>query len=105
LADESAGCAITDLLPVGSLTKGKGRWGQFDLAGNVYEWTLDYLPDGSKYEPAQCVDCVNLNPSGSFGRVIRGGSYDSYEVALRTEARNVGGPPERYPGVGFRCVH
>jgi len=104
-ADEIAGCAITDLLPVGSLLKGKGRWGQFDLAGNVYEWTLDYLPDGSKYEPAQCVDCVNLNPSGSFGRVIRGGSYDSYEVALRTEARNVGGPSERYPGVGFRCVH
>jgi formylglycine-generating enzyme required for sulfatase activity len=29
---------ITNIAPVGSVAAGSSRWGQFDLAGNVWEW-------------------------------------------------------------------
>lgn len=42
VGDGVAGCAVTDLVAVGSKPLGDGRWGQSDLAGNVFEWTLDW---------------------------------------------------------------
>src|SRR6185503_5212427 len=36
-------CMFSDMLPVGSRSpQGDGKWGQADLAGNVWEWTLDW---------------------------------------------------------------
>src|SRR5688572_5680587 len=50
--------------------KGDGMWAHSDLAGNVYEWTLDYH---SLVYPISCNDCANLTPS--TGRILRGGSF------------------------------
>src|SRR5262249_25862512 len=41
--DGMAGCALTDLVPVGSKPMGEGRFTQAELAGNVAEWTLDSI--------------------------------------------------------------
>ena len=39
---------------------GDSKWGQADLAGNVYEWTLDYF--ASLYGNP-CNDCADLTPA------------------------------------------
>jgi len=43
MGDGNGQCAIQDILPVGSRPKGAGRWGHVDLAGSMFEWTLDAL--------------------------------------------------------------
>ena len=30
-----------NIAPAGAAAMGAGRWGQFDLVGNLIEWTLD----------------------------------------------------------------
>jgi formylglycine-generating enzyme required for sulfatase activity len=39
--DGDQSCSLDDILPVGSRPKGAGRWGHQDLAGSMFEWTLD----------------------------------------------------------------
>jgi formylglycine-generating enzyme required for sulfatase activity len=40
--DGAPSCAVTDLVVVGAKFAGDGRWDQSDLAGNVFEWMLDW---------------------------------------------------------------
>ena len=75
LGDGSAAkqCAFADILPVGSKSPlGDGYWGQADLAGGVYEWSLDWWI-GEKSFPNPCIDCASLGPTTP--RVIRGGGW------------------------------
>ena len=41
LGDGDKSCSLADVLPVGSRPKGAGRWGHLDLAGSMFEWTMD----------------------------------------------------------------
>jgi formylglycine-generating enzyme required for sulfatase activity len=43
------------IAPPGKKPLGVGKWGQFDLTGNVLEWTLDVAP----VLGGTCVDCAN----------------------------------------------
>jgi formylglycine-generating enzyme required for sulfatase activity len=45
MADGTMGCAITDILVVGSRPMGNGRFGQSDLSGSVWEWMRDLAPN------------------------------------------------------------
>jgi len=45
-----------DLLPVGTLPNGNGRWHHSDLAGNVEQWALDWYA----VYATNCTDCANL---------------------------------------------
>jgi formylglycine-generating enzyme required for sulfatase activity len=87
------------LLNVGSKSpKGDGRWGQSDLGGNVWEWTLDFA--GGAY-PMPCRDCAAVT-TGSY-RAFRSGSNDDIAATLRAAVRHVYYP--EYRGVvGVRCA-
>src|SRR5262249_12409885 len=98
---------VFNIAPVGSLPKGNGLWGQSDLAGNVFEWTLDWY--AQNYTPT-CNDCANLIEQGLTlilprARIVRGGAFDS-NLGLKTSER---GPLGAYGLVrsyvgGFRCA-
>ncbi len=84
---------------VGSLPMGIGAFGQYALAGNVAEWTLDAYD--ATY-PAPCQDCAALSPTGQ--RVFRGGGWDRDKQFLYTSSRVPADPAGRFQDVGFRCA-
>ena len=78
--------------------KGDGRWGQSDLSGNTWEWTLDW--DAVVY-PMPCRDCAVVT-AGNY-RAFRSGSNDDLAPTLRSATRHVYTP--EYRGViGARCA-
>jgi formylglycine-generating enzyme required for sulfatase activity len=97
--DGSGTCTDTahDIGQVFREPAGVARWGHWQLAGNVAEWTLD------AYAPyvAPCVDCAA--PSGSQ-RVFRGGGYDSPALLLGNTHREAADPATRVTELGFRCA-
>jgi len=86
--------------PVGSFNA--NRYGLYDMAGNVYEWCMDwYSEDYYSKSPAE-------NPSGpSTGqyRVVRGGYWRSLPNRLRVAHRSYYLPGNgENSTIGFRCV-
>ncbi len=60
---------VSNIAPVGSASAGNGKYGQADLAGNVWEWTRDaYAP----YSPS-CANCADTTEPGV--PVLRGGAF------------------------------
>jgi len=100
--------------PVGTRRQGDGRWGHADLAGNVWEWTLDevelakVLPtEGANFcEPAgmpvPCTDCVATGVGTA--RVLRGGGWGLPERGMAVAIRRGGEPDERHHVFGIRCA-
>ena len=88
--------------PVGSFPDGASPYGALDMAGNVWEWVLDW------YDPEYYFDSPLNNPIGpSSGTVrgVRGGSWLNYELDSRTTHRQWHNPADSTHGIGFRCVH
>lgn len=80
---------------------GNGKFGQSDLAGNVFEWVLD----GYKvpYNETNCIDCAYLPPGPP--RVIRGGGYVNAATYLRAGNREYSrAPSTRSDFIGVRCA-
>ncbi|MEP6671829.1 MAG: SUMF1/EgtB/PvdO family nonheme iron enzyme [Chthoniobacter sp.] len=85
--------------PVGSFPRGASPFGIEDMAGNVFEWCLDYFENYKGKE--------RVNPRGPISgpkRVYRGGSWKSRAANLRTTARNHNLPEYSSNDVGFRVL-
>jgi len=78
--------------------KGDSKYGQADLAGNAWEWTLDYYAGYS----SACSDCAYLQPASY--RVARGGRFDYDASQLLNGYRNGYPPGDRSGKVGARCA-
>jgi formylglycine-generating enzyme required for sulfatase activity len=88
-------------LPVATLRP--SMRGLFDIYGNVAEWCHDVYRSGFRFEPFE-VDPVG--PSGSGGRIFRGGAWNMHPRYCRSAARAT--PAReitiRYSGVGLRIA-
>jgi formylglycine-generating enzyme required for sulfatase activity len=104
LFDGRPSCSIdTDLPVVGSVVAGAGRWGHVDLAGSVWEWTLDVK---RPYTAAPCDNCASLTSADGFdNRVFRGGDFKFDDPAsLRATTRTAFNPAYPQETIGFRCA-
>jgi sulfatase modifying factor 1 len=77
------GSGVCSSAPVGTATLGAGRWGQLDLAGETYEWTLDSYNGEVYVNP--CADCA-LRTSDSAA-MMRGSNLDSITSELLSTNR------------------
>jgi formylglycine-generating enzyme required for sulfatase activity len=95
----SSACVQAGATKVGAESPlGDGKWGQADLAGNVFEWNLDSYDAYA----ATCDDCADLSTSAY--KVIRGGSFDGESVCLLNSLRETSVPDGRSDGIGVRCA-
>lgn len=88
-------------VPVGSYPDGVSAIGAHDMAGNVFEWVLDwYSVDYYARSPYN-------NPTGPLtgeDRVIRGGSWFYDEYYTRSANRDFSSPTQGRGYIGFRCA-
>jgi formylglycine-generating enzyme len=90
---------VTNIAPVGTAALGAGLWGQQDLAGNLWEWSLDW------YAPYvnPCTDCANL--TATTERVVRGGDFNSGWSLLPPPLRRGNSPADKGAyAYGVRCA-
>jgi formylglycine-generating enzyme required for sulfatase activity len=98
-------CTVADIAPVGYAQLGAGLWGQLDLAGDAWQWTLD------RYDAyvTPCLDCalITSGDPAATSRIIHGGSF--------TDALQFAQPPALFwelptmrsyctGDIGFRCA-
>jgi formylglycine-generating enzyme required for sulfatase activity len=93
-------CVSTFENAVGSESPtGDGKFKQADLAGNAWEWNLDWFN----------IDLVSNSDSSanlrlSSARVLRGGGYNYDASTLLAGFRDKSPPSNRAHGIGFRCA-
>ena len=98
-----APASVNNIAPVGTPQLGRALWGQLDLTGSMFEWTLDYS-DQPLLDP--CVDCANTQTGTQ--RLIRGGGFDSPNTGTDPQLQSAY-PTKTPPGgthgdVGIRCA-
>ncbi|MDQ6861120.1 MAG: formylglycine-generating enzyme family protein [Verrucomicrobiota bacterium] len=85
--------------PVGSFPRGASIFGIEDMAGNVWEWCLDF------FQPL--AGAPRFDPRGATAgpqRIYRGGSWKSRFSNLRASARSSNAPNYSCNDLGFRIV-
>ena len=90
---------------VGSYPQGASPYGVMDMAGNVYEFVMDYKDPYyyEKYGP----NAWTANPINEDGidKGLRGGSWSTEDARIRVSYRSAGGGTDgRDNHIGFRCV-
>lgn len=92
---------IPILAPVDSLDDGRSPYGLHHMAGNVAEWVHDWF--GFDYY-AYMTEKNPPGPTSGRYRSVRGGSWKSRVIMLRTATRSGSPPEQRSATVGFRCA-
>lgn len=89
---------VGDTTEVGKYQGGASIYGVLDMAGNVWEW-VSSLYQPYPYDPNDGRE--DLTASGS--RVLRGGSWISVDLIVRSAFRLRGDPSGSSSYFGFRC--
>ncbi len=102
-------CTVGNIAPVGTATLGAGLWGQLDLAGDAFEWTLDWKVPQQQTDAGipmnytdPCTNCAVL--TGGSARVIGGGSFSYDDSYLPPYSPYLSPPTDRSGNTGFRCA-
>lgn len=80
--------------PVGCDPSSIGPYGTWDQAGNVWEWCLDWVEEGSRTEESR----------GAEERAVRGGCWESNAMEAHLSYCRRLKPSQRDRTIGFRCV-
>jgi iron(II)-dependent oxidoreductase len=89
--------------PVGAYPAGNSAWGAHQLVGDVWEWTssaFEPYPGFSSFPYREYSEVF----FGSGYKVLRGGSWATHPLAVRTTFRNWDLPHRRQIFAGFRCA-
>lgn len=89
---------------IGNHHMGQSPYGAQDLAGNLYEWVMDWYAEDFY---SSFINSPAINPRGPVegtAKVQRGGSYINAPYRLRSSFRTKADPAEQDHNVGFRCV-
>lgn len=98
-SDREIDCGYAETSPVGAFPLGASPFGIEDMAGNIWEWCIDY------YEPYRGGERTNPHgPVAGSKRVYRGGSWKSRFSSLRTTSRGSNTPNFSCNDLGFRVV-
>ena len=98
-SDRAVNDGFAETSPVGAFPRGASPFGVEDMAGNVWEWCLDF------YEAYKVAEKTNpQGPRAGSQRILRGGSWKSRFNSLRASARSFNAPNFAANDVGFRVV-
>jgi ergothioneine biosynthesis protein EgtB len=103
--DESRGNlfenGLWSVAPIGAFPEGQSTYGCQQMIGDVWEWTTsDYTP-----YPGFKSDFDQYNDKWFVGqKVLRGGSFATPRLHIRSTYRNFFYPHERWMIGGFRCA-
>lgn len=92
---------IPIVAPVESGEEGRSPYGLHHMAGNAAEWVEDWF--GIDYY-ATMPDRNPRGPNSGRYKVVRGGSWKSEPVMLRTATRSGASLDRRAATIGFRCA-
>jgi ergothioneine biosynthesis protein EgtB len=92
---------LWSVAPIGAFPKGESANGCHQMIGDVWEWTTsDYTP-----YPGFKSDFDEYNDKWFVGqKVLRGGSFATPQIHIRSTYRNFFHPEERWMIAGFRCA-
>ena len=98
-SDRDIDDGYSETSPVGAFPLGTSPFGIEDMAGNVWEWCLDY------YAPYHAAPKANpRGPATGSRRIYRGGSWKSRFNSLRTSVRGSNAPNYSCNDLGFRIA-
>lgn len=92
---------LWSVAPIGAFPNGQTALGLHQMIGDVWEWTTsDYVP-----YPGFKSDFDEYNDKWFVGqKVLRGGSFATPQIHIRSTYRNFFYPHERWMIAGFRCA-
>lgn len=92
---------VGDTRNVGNYESGQSFYGVYDMAGNVWEWVMDWYSD-TYYASSPASD--PQGPSSGTYRSLRGGSWNTWDNDLYSANRLGYDPSYADTTIGFRCA-